>query len=103
MRALTRMRTLAAALALLLFLTSTALANVPSRPIDRPEGPPEPNPTEVGEPDTGHGGLPMLLRHLVLAAQLSSPALRRFTIPMLQSKPRSAADLRQSLRGGGPR
>ena len=53
MRALTRMRRLAAALALLLFIATTAVAGVPGRPIDRPEGPPETNPTEVGDPDTG--------------------------------------------------
>ena len=53
MRALTRMRTLAAACALLLVIAGMAAANAPGRPIDRPEGPP-PSPTEVGDPDAGH-------------------------------------------------
>jgi hypothetical protein len=50
MRALARIRTLAAMCALLSFLTASVLAGVPGRPIDRPEGPPEPT-TEVGDPD----------------------------------------------------
>ena len=50
MRALARIRTLAAICALLSFLTANVLAGVPGRPIDRPEGPPDPT-TEVGDPD----------------------------------------------------
>ena len=53
MRALTRIRTLAAALTLLLFIATTALAGVPGRPKDRPEGPGEPSPAEIGDPDMG--------------------------------------------------
>ena len=55
MRALTRIRTLAAALMLLLFIATTALAGVPGRPKDRPEGPGEPSPAEIGDPDMGSG------------------------------------------------
>lgn len=58
MKALTWMRKLAATTALLALtlalVAPIAEANVPRRPIDRPEGPPEPNPTEVGDPDTGN-------------------------------------------------
>lgn len=59
MKALTWMRKLAATTALLALtlalVAPIAEANVPRRPIDRPEGPPEPNPTEVGDPDDGAG------------------------------------------------
>jgi hypothetical protein len=51
MRALTRMRTLAAACALLLFVSGTAMAGLGNRFIDRP-GTPEP--PMVGDPDTGN-------------------------------------------------
>ena len=101
MRALTRIRTLAAALMLLLFIATTALAGVPGRPKDRPEGPGEPNPAEIGDPDTGHGGLPALIRQLILAAQLSTPGLRRLALPLLQVRSRTLAELRQNMRGGG--
>jgi hypothetical protein len=50
MSTLSRFRSLAAALALLLFLSANATA-WSDRPMDRPEGPPEPNPQEVGDPD----------------------------------------------------
>ena len=70
MRALTRMRTLAAACALLLVIAGMAAAGVPGRPIDRPESPP-PSPTEVGEPDTGQGLT--YWRQLLIAAQFSNP------------------------------
>ena len=53
MRALTRMRSLAAACALLLVVAGNAAAGAPTKPIDRPDSPPT-TPTEVGEPDTGH-------------------------------------------------
>ena len=55
MRVLTRMRPLVAIAALLLLtLAPIAQANVPGRPIDRPEGPPDVVPTQIGEPDTGN-------------------------------------------------
>ena len=53
MRSLIRTRTLAALCALLLVFASLANANAPARPIDRPEGPPELDPTMVGDPDAG--------------------------------------------------
>ena len=51
MRALTRKRLLAAVCMLLLMFASIAHAGAPGRPIDRPEGPPDPRPVEVGDPD----------------------------------------------------
>ena len=56
MRALIRMRTLAAACALLLFVSGTAMAGWASKPMDRP-GTPDPPPM-VGDPDDPQG-LPM--------------------------------------------
>lgn len=53
MSALSRIRTLAAALALLLFMSANAIAWT-DKPMDTPGGPPVPNPQEVGDPDTGH-------------------------------------------------
>jgi hypothetical protein len=54
---------------LLVGAVSPAGANIPGKPIDRPEGPPEDVPTEIGEPDNGHelvlfvlGGQVLLLR-----------------------------------------
>ena len=54
MRALTRMRTLAAACALLLFVSGMAAAWAPTRPIDRTDSPPPPM---VGDPDQPTGGM----------------------------------------------
>jgi hypothetical protein len=54
MRALRRFRALAAVSALLLFLAGSALAGVPDRPIDSPEGP-MPKPVQVGDPDQPSG------------------------------------------------
>jgi hypothetical protein len=56
MRALTRMRTLAAACALLLFVTGMAAANLHDRQIDR-SGTPEPKPPMVGDPDQPTGNI----------------------------------------------
>lgn len=81
MRALTRMRTLAAACALLLMIAGTAVAGAPGRPIDRPDSPP-PQPTEVGEPDAGHNLTVQLFRQLIVAATLSNPYLRWLGLPM---------------------
>ena len=53
MIALTRMRTIAALCALLCFLAASAMAGVPGRPIDRPDGSGDPSPTQVGDPDAG--------------------------------------------------
>ena len=51
MRSLVRTRTLTALCVLLLAVASIAHAGVPGRPIDRPGGPPDPDPTMVGDPD----------------------------------------------------
>ena len=101
MRALTRMRSPAAALALLLFLASSALAGVPNKPIDRSEGPP-PNPAEIGDPDTG-GNLPMYLRLLVFAVMNEHPSLRGAATAVLRRPSQPGVALRQSLRRGAPR
>ena len=103
MRALTRIRTLAAALMLLLFIATTALAGVPGRPKERPEGPGEPNPAEVGEPDGGHASIQMFLRQLLAAAQLSNPNFRRFALPLRRVGTRASADLRTRIARGDPR
>jgi hypothetical protein len=80
MRALTRMRSLAAACALLLVVAGSAAAWVPGRPIDRGGSPP-PTPTEVGEPDTGNNLV--YIYQLFLAAQISNPYIRVFALPKL--------------------
>ena len=54
MRALTRMRSLAAACALLLVVAGSAAAWVPGRPIDR-GGSPTADPPMVGDPDDPSG------------------------------------------------
>jgi len=54
MRALTRMRPLAAACALLLFVAGMAAAGPLDRQIDRSGGASQSPTTEVGEPDSGH-------------------------------------------------
>ena len=66
MRALTRKRLLAAVCMLLLMFASIAHAGAPGRPIDRPEGPPDPRPVEVGDPDSGNNGLVANWRQLFL-------------------------------------
>ena len=91
MSALNRLKRLAAVLTLLLFVTTTALAGPPGKPVDRPEGPPEPNPTEVGEPDTGYG-LPKLFqmywRQLIRAGVLSHPGFTRLALPAIRTSAR---------------
>jgi hypothetical protein len=57
------MRLLAAACALLLTFASTARATT-SKPIDRPDGPPEPTPVQVGDPDDGHEIIVILYSHV---------------------------------------
>jgi len=103
MSALNRLKTLAAVLTLLLFVTTTALAGVPGKPIDRSEGPPGPNPTEVGEPDGGHAILQSYLRRLFAAALLGNPYLGQLVLPTLRVPPRSPAKLRPQLARGGSR
>lgn len=61
MRSLVRTRTLTALCALLLVFASIAHAGVPGRPIDRPGGPPDPDPTMVGDPDDGQGHIVIIV------------------------------------------
>lgn len=103
MRALTRIRKLAAAVMLLLFVTTNAMAGLPSRPIDRPEGPPEPNPQEVGEPDGGHAIISAYVRQLIAAALAGNPTLSRVAWPLLRVAPRSPAELRTRIGRGWSR
>lgn len=84
MRTLARMRSLVAALALLCFLAANVAAGIPGRPIERPEGPPEPT-TEVGDPEPGHG-LPSNLRYFLAAALLSHPWLQNLTRTLLTGR-----------------
>lgn len=97
MRALNWMRTLAAACALLSLLAATAIGFT-DRPIDSPQGPPVPNPTEIGEPDTGSGGLPRYLRQAIAAAQLSHPGIRRLLLPLLRAQSRPVAPTSRLVR-----
>ena len=76
MRSLVRTRTLTALCVLLLAVASIAHAGVPGRPIDRPGGPPDPDPTMVGDPDAGHNGLWAYWKQLILAIELGNPQLR---------------------------
>lgn len=84
MRVLTRMRPLVAIAALLLLtLAPIAQANVPGRPIDRPEGPPDVVPTQIGEPDPGHGLPRDAWRSILFEALLARfPALRLAQLPV---------------------
>jgi len=74
MRALRRVRALAAVSALLLFLAGSALADVPDRPIDSPEGP-VPKPVQIGDPDTGQGNLSYWMA-MLSATEIQFPLLR---------------------------
>jgi hypothetical protein len=87
MRALLRARTLLAVGALFVLLAAPAAASKVGKPIDGPEGPPIPNPVEVGEPDTGHG-LSALWREFVIAASLGNPVTRGLAAPLLNYHPR---------------
>jgi len=81
MRALTRMRTLAAACALLLFVSGTAVAGPGNRFIDR-SGLPEPPPM-VGDPDQPPN-MPVLVAGRVYLIQLP-PLLDELWRSMLRS------------------
>jgi hypothetical protein len=83
MRALTRMRTLAAACALLLAVAGMASAGRFDRQIDRPGTPTSPPTTEAGEPDTGQGLV--YWQQILIAAQLSNPWLNQPTLGLLQT------------------
>jgi len=69
MRALTRMRTLAAVCALLLTLAGTATAGIPGKPIDRPD-PPENKPPMVGDPDEPPSFVSLVILNRVMIFRL---------------------------------
>jgi len=92
MRALTRMRTLAAACALLLFVAGTAAAGWSDRQIDRP-GQPETKPPMVGDPDQPTGGMVAVVGYWTFviripaswihtASRSPQPAVARFARPI---------------------
>ena len=82
MRALTRMRTLAAACALLLFVSGMAAAGRPGLPIDKTGQPENPQPPMVGDPDQPPN-LPLLIGgHVFLVrvpAGMARPVIRLLT------------------------
>lgn len=51
---------------------SPTWANIPDKPIDRPEGPPDVVPTEIGEPDNGHDLVLFVLGGQVLMLRMPS-------------------------------
>lgn len=59
-------------LALLVSPSTTAWATIPDKPIDRPEGPPDVVPTEIGEPDNGHDLVLFVLGGQVLMLRMPS-------------------------------
>jgi len=81
MRALNRIKTLAAVLTLLLFVTTTSLAGVPGKPIDRPEGP-GPSPTEVGDPDMGGNLTRDHIWYQLVASTMDNAFFRRILISL---------------------
>jgi hypothetical protein len=81
MRALIRMRTLAAAVALLLFVSGTAMAGWADRQIDRP-GTPQPPTTQAGDPDTGSNLTSGEYRLFWYAAWISNPVLGQIPFPL---------------------
>ena len=81
MRALNRIKTLAAVLALLLFVTTSSLAGQPGRPLERPEGP-GPEPVQVGDPDMGGGLTRNHIWYLLVASTMDNSFFRRIFIPM---------------------
>lgn len=97
MRAFPRKATLAVLCAVVLGLATIANANVPSKPIDQPGGPPDPDPTMVGDPDAGNSGLWANWKQLILAVELRNPALRPFipaTMRLINLKARPAVSSR---------
>ncbi len=97
MRAPFRTGLLALLCALMLGIATIANANIPGRPIDRPEGPPDPDPTMVGDPDAGNGGLVANWRQLLIAIELANPQLRALlpgTVRHFRVSPRQSAPSR---------
>jgi hypothetical protein len=86
MSALSRLRPFAAALALLLFLSTNAAAWT-DKPMDTPGGPPVPNPQEVGDPDQPGGNIVVFVYRWVFVARLPHGFLRPSTIQRPSPKP----------------
>ena len=87
MRALTRMRTLAAACALLLFVAGMVAAGPLDRQIDRPGVDVRPPTTEAGEPDSGHE-LVAVLGTYVFVIRLPGHFTRAFSLGSFWLLPR---------------
>jgi hypothetical protein len=95
MRALIRMRLLAAVCALLLMFASNAHAGAPIRPIDRPDGGPEPGPVLVGDPDEPGGLIPIPINvfgrvYVIRIAMLNTGrnrSGRRIVVPTIPRTP----------------
>lgn len=98
MIALTRMRTIAALCALLCFLTASALAGQPSRPIDRPDGSPEPGTTEIGDPDQPSGSMVVILYRWIYVYRLPLGGIRRATPTTTIMRPAVGRPVRPALR-----
>jgi hypothetical protein len=100
MRALTRMRTLAAACALLLVVAGTTAAGPANRFIDRTGLPESPPMTEAGEPDTGSNLTSGVHGLSWYAAWISSPFLGQIPFPLNWFR---AGSVRPSLMRDGRR
>ena len=81
MRSLVRTRTLTALCVLLLAVASIAHAGVPGRPIDRPGGPPDPDPTMVGDPDAGQEIVTFVFQGRILSFRLPRILSRLHLVP----------------------
>ena len=100
MRALTRMRTLAAACALLFFVSGTAMAGPSDRYIDRTGLPERPPTTEAGEPDTGSNLTSGVYGLFWYTTWISNPFLGQIPFPLNWFR---AGSVRTSLMRHGPR
>src|SRR5436190_396853 len=99
MRALTRMRSLAAACALLLVVAGTAAAGAPGRPIDRPDSPP-PQPAEVGDPDQPPNMFPVLIAGRIYLFRLPAFMMRTLLRPATGANSNSAVVSTRGARHG---
>ena|SRR5690349_25102916 len=70
MSARARTRTLAALCALLMLLGTVPVSAFVEKPIDRPEGPPTPKPTEVGDPDQPSGNIVLIVHRWVFVIRV---------------------------------
>ena len=83
MRALTRMRPLAAACALLLFVAGMAAAGPLDRQIDR-SGQPDPKPPMVGDPDQPTGNMVFLFNYwMIVVYRMPTGAIKRQPSPAM--------------------